>query len=284
MWDDTHRRVIALRVDTINSPSHRNFSFGIRLDLKPENVLICLDDVESIIQSELANSASAGPAPTKLVGVPPSRGRGGNQTPRAESIYITGSQPLPSPSSSYGSSPMLDKWAFGMSKIDNDTSGSSKSKSKEDGDGLRPSLSSSSTNDPTDQAIEGIGNVSLDSQPAHKLGPGPSLLTQQAPPPGSQDRSGARTSSPQKAAGPSSLMEGSYNSTPLSTSAMSVDDPALLSNMDSGSSESRMSGTNDLINMSERITVKIADLGNGKPPSLYNSSVYRCRLLQTICI
>jgi hypothetical protein len=51
----------------------------------------------------------------------PSKGRGGNQTPRSESVFITGSQPLPSPSSSFGSGPMLDKWAFTMSKIDDNT-------------------------------------------------------------------------------------------------------------------------------------------------------------------
>ena len=67
-------------------------------------MLISIDNVEEIIESELAaQSASAAPPPTRLVGVPPSRGRGGNQTPRAESVFITGSQPLPSPSSSYGS-------------------------------------------------------------------------------------------------------------------------------------------------------------------------------------
>jgi len=95
----------------------------IHTDLKPENVLICIDDVESIIQSEIAIAASnpASP-PTKLVGVPPSKGRGGNQTPRSESISIHSSQPLPSPSSSFGSSPMLDKLAFGMSKIDGEGS------------------------------------------------------------------------------------------------------------------------------------------------------------------
>ncbi|KAJ8508021.1 hypothetical protein ONZ45_g9672 [Pleurotus djamor] len=95
----------------------------IHTDLKPENVLICIDDVESIIQAELlanppnSNNPNA-PNASRLVGVPPSKGRGGNQTPRSESVFITGSQPLPSPSSSFGSSPMLDKWAFGMSKID----------------------------------------------------------------------------------------------------------------------------------------------------------------------
>lgn len=87
----------------------------IHTDLKPENVLICIDDVESVVQAELASCPAA--VPTKLVGVPPSQGRAGNQTPRNPSLFIVGSQPLPSPSSSYSSSPMLDKYGLGMSKI-----------------------------------------------------------------------------------------------------------------------------------------------------------------------
>lgn len=88
----------------------------IHTDLKPENVLICIDDVEAVVQAELRTNPAA--VPTKLVGVPPSQGRGGAQTPRRDGVFITGSQPLPSPSSSLGSSPMFDKWAFAMSKID----------------------------------------------------------------------------------------------------------------------------------------------------------------------
>lgn len=87
----------------------------IHTDIKPENVLICIDDVEAVVKAELDNSVQA--VPTKLVGVPPSQGRGGAQTPRREGIFITGSQPLPSPSSSMAGSPMMDKWSFGMSKI-----------------------------------------------------------------------------------------------------------------------------------------------------------------------
>ncbi|KAG9019164.1 serine/threonine protein kinase, CMGC group [Tulasnella sp. 427] len=104
----------------------------IHTDLKPENVLICIEDVETVVRTELEASNAAGhQAPTKLVGVPPSKGRGGNQTPRSESIsvYITGSQPLPSPSSSFGSSPMFDKFAFGMTKMDSKDAGSSSSNS-----------------------------------------------------------------------------------------------------------------------------------------------------------
>ncbi len=82
----------------------------IHTDLKPENVLICIDDVEAVVEAELRSNPAA--VPTKLVGVPPSQGRGGTQTPKRDGIFITGSQPLPSPSSSLGSSPMFDKWVL----------------------------------------------------------------------------------------------------------------------------------------------------------------------------
>lgn len=91
----------------------------IHTDLKPGNVLICINDVEAVVQAELQSNPSA--APTKLVGVPPSQGRIMAHTPgsRASSaVFITGSQPLPSPSSSFASPPMMDRWGFGMSKID----------------------------------------------------------------------------------------------------------------------------------------------------------------------
>ncbi|KAH8114263.1 kinase-like protein [Phellopilus nigrolimitatus] len=213
----------------------------IHTDLKPEN-------------AELANSASAGPVPTKLIGVPPSRGRGGNQTPRAESIFITGSQPLPSPSSSYGTSPMLDRWQFGMTKLDGPDAGSAPDQKDRDRDGARGNsegkgkgregASDSGRADSADTAAEAIGAVSLNAPV--KPGPGPSLLTQQAP------REAARAPAPAETSTDAS-------SVPLSSSAMSVD--AYQSTLDS-SSESQASGLQDLMNVTERITVKIADLGN----------------------
>lgn len=114
-----------------------------------------VEDVESIIEAELKSaSSSSTPPPTRLVGVPASKGRGGNQTPRSESIYITGSQPLPSPTAS----PMMDRWAFGMSKI---------------GDELAEEVGSVSLGDG-----EGFG----ERVPVPHPTPGaPSLLTQQAP-------------------------------------------------------------------------------------------------------
>jgi serine/threonine-protein kinase SRPK3 len=148
----------------------------IHTDLKPENVLICIDDVESVVQAELASCPAA--VPTKLVGVPPSQGRSGNQTPRNTSMFIVGSQPLPSPSSSFSSSPMLDKYGFGMSKIS----------------GAGDVIPGTSTNggakrSSTAEALgDGLGNVSLDAdgtltwekkQAAPRPTTGPSLLSQQ---------------------------------------------------------------------------------------------------------
>lgn len=206
-------------------------------------MLIYIDDVESIIRSELANPSVA-PKPSKIVGVPPSRGRGGNQTPRSESVFITGSQPLPSPSSSYGSSPMLDRWQFGMTKLDDDAGAG-----KEEG-------TTQARADSADMAAEAISNVSLNSS-GPRLGPGPSLLTQQAP---SQRESrsvgDAAAHTPIPIAGTAVPTD-----TPLSTSAMSVDAFSRQSTIESGSSES--STMPDMLNAAERITVKIADLGNG---------------------
>jgi serine/threonine-protein kinase SRPK3 len=106
-----HTGTILLMITPLLRITNRN------VGLKPENMLICIDDVESIISSKLA---TANTPPTHLVSVPPSKGRGGNQTPHSESALITGSQPLSSPSSSFGSSPMLEKWTFGMFKIEGD--------------------------------------------------------------------------------------------------------------------------------------------------------------------
>ena len=78
--------------------------------------MIVIDDVEAVVKAELETTPAA--VPTKIVGVPPSQGRGGTQTPRGEGIFITGSQPLPSPSGSFmGTSPIADKLSFHMSKI-----------------------------------------------------------------------------------------------------------------------------------------------------------------------
>ncbi|KIY47127.1 kinase-like protein, partial [Fistulina hepatica ATCC 64428] len=110
----------------------------IHTDIKPENVLVAIDDVEGIVRAELALQDAQEhdhPHAPRMIGVPPSTGRGGNQTPRSESVFITGSRPLSSPSSSSSLSSMwdvgsipgtslsstdstLDRWGFGMTKLD----------------------------------------------------------------------------------------------------------------------------------------------------------------------
>ncbi|EIW67425.1 hypothetical protein TREMEDRAFT_33616 [Tremella mesenterica DSM 1558] len=178
----------------------------IHTDLKPENVLIVIEDVESVVAAELASCPAA--VPTKLVGVPPSQGRLGNQTPRKEGIFIVGSQPLPSPSSSYSSSPMLDKYGFGMSKISgaanlstkasvtnpsslNHKSTQPQSQSRDATDTAGPSGTSSMKRSSTAELDNELGNVDLNlseaerltyekQQPTTKHIPqGPSLLSQQ---------------------------------------------------------------------------------------------------------
>jgi serine/threonine-protein kinase SRPK3 len=191
--------------------------------LKPENVLIAIDDVESLITSELSSSQ---PSSARLIGVPPSKGRGGNQTPRAESIYITGSQPLPSPSSSFGSSPMLDRWQFGMSKIEDGGAGGSQTG--------------------TDEAAHAMGRVSLEGSPvpasAKKPTPGPSLLSQQAP-------LHATPETPDATPVPGTKDEG-----------VEIDQSGTELKTDDGLKED----LTDAALLEERITVKIADLGNGE--------------------
>lgn len=170
----------------------------IHTDLKPENVLICIDDVEAVVAAELASCPAA--VPTKILGVPPSEGRGGTQTPRREAIFITGSQPLPSPSSSYGASPMMDKYGFGMSKISQPTT----SLSKSFGANGEPSQKEGSTGKSTEGIKDGLGNVTIKDASDPLFGEktkttvpttkGPSLLSQQLHNPGKKPVVGSQSS------------------------------------------------------------------------------------------
>ncbi|KAH7097924.1 kinase-like protein [Auriculariales sp. MPI-PUGE-AT-0066] len=90
----------------------------IHTDLKPENVLVSIDDVETVIQTELA--VNSDPPTMTVMGVPPSDGRGGNHTPRGESVRCS-----PSLFTSSGSAPSmsgtnLDRWSFAMSQLNVD--------------------------------------------------------------------------------------------------------------------------------------------------------------------
>ena len=223
----------------------------IHTDLKPENVLICIDDVEAVVQAEL-ESAQNNQAPTKIVGVPPSRGRGGNQTPRSESIFITGSQPLPSPSSSFGTSPAFDKWAFGMSRINGEED--EKDKEKEPVNGSREKSETK-----TDSVERAMGGVRVHDSPGPATKPtaaaGPSLLTRNAPADlHSQQQQPTPSSSTAKSTSSPSPHSASVKAKVVAASEGSPTSPVV--------PELRGSPPLDPAALTERITVKIADLGN----------------------
>lgn len=259
----------------------------IHTDLKPENVLICIDDVEAVVEAELRTNPAA--VPTKLVGVPPSQGRGGTQTPRRDGIFITGSQPLPSPSSSLGSSPMFDKWAFGMSKIDKPSGSDSegfKSGASSEAASKGGSLATSKEREKTTELLgQGISQLSTQGSPsmstAEPFGSksvnvapqqkGPSLLSMQAP--------GAGAKAPQPEPSTSSAPPAAESNEPDAAlspgSAMSTDSPEPEGKKTSTSAgpvhqPAPVAGDPNTLpppppydpTSLERITVKIADLGN----------------------
>ena len=231
----------------------------IHTDLKPENILICIDDVEAVVHAELQSTPAA--VPTKLVGVPPSKGRGGNQTPRSESVFITGSQPLPSPSSSFGSSPMFDKWGFAMSRISVQDGSASSSVVNSSG----PPPTSSKSTDSIERTTEAIGGVKLDPHFGEHVTPpkprqqGPSLLSQQAPittviPP---DASIFRHHPPEN---PPPVDSPMISGSPMSTDAPPQMHQSRAEYQHTQSGET--SSSDSSLDAMERITVKIADLGN----------------------
>jgi serine/threonine-protein kinase SRPK3 len=182
---------------------------------------------------------------------------------------------------------MLDKLAFGMSKIDGEGSkpgsaGSAgavamsretRSEVKERSGGVKDigGGGGGGGSDDKDEAAERLSNMSIDSngfdkksKPRPTNPPGPSLLTQMAP-------SHTGTTIASSTAAPSSTSiapsesTGATSDIPLSTSIMSVDSIPSQSFGDGTSSPILLEGN-------ERITVKIADLGNGRSPhSVFNS-------------
>jgi len=148
---------------------------------------------------------------------------------------------------------MLDKWAFGMSKIDGEDGkpasvGSSGSRV---GDAAEKARRADSTElalaaeNISISAPDTFGSKTLTPQPA--IPPGPSLLTQQAP------------SHTNPVVLPTSLrdellapLDSPAVEVPLSSSAMSVDSLSI----------------SGVFEPNERITVKIADLGNGEQPGI----------------
>ena len=234
---------------------HRSCNI-IHTDLKPENVLICIEDVEAVVEAELRTNPMA--VPTKLVGVPPSQGRGGTQTPRRDPVFITGSRPLPSPSSSLGSSPMLDMLTFGMSRLDQgqSNSGASNNQESNSSNGTSASGETSANASLCDSFKDTNLPPNASSAPSNVFQPksmglahmqkGPSLLSQQA-------KNQARPAQPQGEGGTSNG-DGDEHATPNDMPfrpAPAAGDPNTLPPPPPYDPTSL-----------ERITVKIADLGN----------------------
>ena len=138
------------------------------------------------------------------------------------------------------------------------SSSKNKEPSAEDGDAEREGkrrAGSGGQHAGADEAAERISNVTLDSSPfGEKTRPdpgkakhaGPSLLSQQAPGVGARPPDVTPTQPPPYSANADDPMSAA--DTPLSSSAMSVD------------------GAGSVYEAQEKITVKIADLGNGACP------------------
>ncbi|GEM10543.1 SFRS protein kinase [Rhodotorula toruloides] len=258
----------------------------IHTDLKPENVLICIDDVEAVVRAELETSPAA--VPTKMIGVPPSQPRGGAQTPRADTVFITGSQPLPSPSSSYGTSPVIEKLAFQMSKI-SDSGGSYVGSIKKQGE------MTATTADDVGEQMAGVQLADIGAKQAPPAAPnkGPSLLSQQAAAAASHSQgqpAAASTYFPQPSSDPSA---SHVAITPSSANNNNDSDVTMRSPPPEGSGPTSTSPPRPMPHNPlhpaivagdpntlpppapydpsslERITVKIADLGNASWTDLH---------------
>ena len=158
---------------------------------------------------------------------------------------------------------MLDKWAFTMSKIDGEESKSGSytnpaaGPTAVNGTGDRATSKDASDKDYAHNELAiAAGNISLSNPEPNTFGAkstiphpsnGPSLLTQQA-----LSHSQA----------PSTSTSSTLNTTQWSSSGSSMMPPEVMS-VDARSIQS----TSSTLEGNERITVKIADLGNGQCPN-----------------
>ncbi|KAH7097119.1 kinase-like protein [Auriculariales sp. MPI-PUGE-AT-0066] len=225
----------------------------IHTDLKPENVLVAIEMLKP--PERTGKEYGAKGQAQKIVGVSAGRGRGGNVTPRPENVFITGSQPLPSPSISASSSvsggaggSYMDKWGFGMSKIDDNNAASAPgSVPKND----TPATSASNSR-AADEAARMLGDVRLASTSA-RASPAPGAGAPLAPDGGEAiaKKTGLLAQSLAEHAG-LAPDAGAQPGTSASSSNMDVRSDGAAPPAEDISWEE----------MPERIQVKIADLGN----------------------
>ncbi|MBW0530423.1 hypothetical protein O181_070138 [Austropuccinia psidii MF-1] len=237
----------------------------IHTDLKPENVLISIDDVESVVRAELESCPAN--VPTKLVGVPPSQGRGGTQTPR-NTIFITGSQPLSSPSGSFGTSPVIEKLAFQMSKISDENPSQNVANSLTDNNKSSTNSSNSSTFQKVQQPPK-PSRLSLLSQtaPIHHSNSSSSSSSSSHPNP--QQMSPTTSNQNRPSVDYAQLSQTPANQSPIagspasSRNATGHDDLSHLPTQPTCDKNSSLPPAAPYDPQSlEKITVKIADLGN----------------------
>lgn len=139
---------------------------------------------------------------------------------------------------------MLDKWAFGMSKIEGDAEPGSL------GDkGLSTATAVTGKRADSSDLVAEVGNVSLDTRGGFvgRAAAGPSLLSQQAPLPVTSS-----STRPMPMPPPATSPDIAGDPAGVSTSVMSIDRQSTTT-----------TSTSSMLEGNERITVKIADLGNG---------------------
>ncbi|TDL28774.1 kinase-like protein [Rickenella mellea] len=181
----------------------------VHTDIKPENILIALPDVEAHIRAEL----SASPSPTcRRVGVPPSKSRPGMAIPRRareRQVQIFDSQPLASPPHSSSPSPR-SLAGLNMTRIKSSDDSVATSLSTTFADSLFLSISPGASTVPTSlgSVAAKLSPTSSDTDTGEKDSPpkpsviaplpeaslprpatGPSLLAQTAPPNHDSDNS-----------------------------------------------------------------------------------------------
>ncbi|GBC00321.1 hypothetical protein RclHR1_03810010 [Rhizophagus clarus] len=108
----------------------------IHTDLKPENVLVCVDDVEKVVRNELLCG-----------GKPPA-----TTAKKGQQLRITGSQPLSSPSSS-SKSPSVQNSSIASQQSSQQIQGMSKSQKKK----LKQKLKKKATRENGEHMTNGIG-------------------------------------------------------------------------------------------------------------------------------
>ncbi|EJD04397.1 kinase-like protein [Fomitiporia mediterranea MF3/22] len=232
----------------------------VHTDIKPENIMISIPDVEALILAELSTS----PSPTsRRVGVPPGKSRTGTvlipKKGRDRHVQIFSSQPLPSPTSgnSSRSSSPGNRGGLRMSTITSPISAAS------DGKGLVGSAPLSGIDSNTTSVASSVVSASLvSSTPPTSLGSVTSKIEAPA------DAEGAEKAIPSSLLiTPKELPVPKQNNGP---SLLTQTAPADLKGTAASSSDETVRCPTPPPAYSEpAIEIKIADMGNATPSRVH---------------